>query len=378
MKNLHVGILVETEDTWGRNIVESVCRFGQKEKWTLLIGPRNEQGQLSLPRVWGGDGVIAAFRQPSTVQQLKQLQVPVVDVSSTLKKKDWFARVETDDRARAKMAVEHLVSRGIQHFACYAPSIGRYSDLRATEFKACVESAGYQCAMYTLDGQSEGGWLTNYAKAGQWLAKLPRPLGVFAGDPYPARQLIEICALDGIRIPDDVAILSGDDDELLCNVATPQISSIELASHRIGETAAKLLKRLMSGAQVSLHTRSIPPLRIRARQSTNLLAIDDPELVRMLRTIREHAKDGISVAEVANACCVSRRTLEQKFKEQLGRTPGEEIRRTKFENVRRLLLDTDKSIESIAYDSGFASGASLSQAFQKYFNETPGEYRRSR
>ena len=184
--------------------------------------------------------------------------------------------------------------------------------------------------------------------------------------------------MDSIRIPDDVAVLSGDDDELLCNVATPQISSIELASHRIGETAAKLLKRLMRGAPVPRRTRTIPPLRIRARQSTNLLAIDDPEVASMLQYIREHAKDGISVSDVARVCFVSRRTLEQRFREQLNRTPGEEIRRARFEHVRRLLLDTDKAIATIAFESGFASGASLSQAFQKHFGETPGQYRRSR
>ena len=242
-KHLHVGVLVETEDTWGRNIVESICRFGQKEKWTILIAPRDGLGKA---------------------------------------------------------------------------------------------------------------------------------------DPHPARQLVEICAIDGIRIPDEVAILAGDDDELLCNVATPQISSIELASHRIGETAAKTLKRLMDGAPVPLGIRSITPLRIRARQSTNLLAIDDPDLAKILQYIRDHAKDGIGVRDVARACCLSRRTLEKRFQERLGRTPGEEIRRARFDHVRLLLLDTNKSIAAIAFESGFASGALLCQSFQKLFGETPGQYRRSR
>lgn len=374
----HVGILVETEDTWGRNIVEAVCRFGQSEQWTILIGPRDGQGKLRLPSVWDGHGVIAALRQPSTVQHLKRLQVPVVDVSSTLDKQDWFARVHTDDRVRAAMALDHLTSRGIRHFACYAPSIGRYSSLRAVEFRASVEAAGYQCDMYTSDSQKGDGWLTNYARVSEWLARLPRPLGIFAGDPYPARQLVEICAMNSISIPDQVAVLSGDDDDLLCNVASPQISSVELASHMIGETAAKLLKRLMNGAPVPKRSRRIPPLRIRPRQSTNILAIDDPEMARVLEFIREHAHEGISVSEVAQACHISRRKLEQRFREQLNRTPGDEIRRAKFEYVRRLLLDSDKSIATIAFESGFASGASLSQAYQKYFKETPGQFRRSR
>lgn len=372
----HVGILVETEDTWGRSIVESICRFGQDAGWTVLIGPRDQQGRMRVPAIWNGHGVIAALRNRSAVGHVRKLQLPVVDVSSTMKKEDWLARVTTDDHARAKMAFEHLQSRGIKHFGCYAPSIGRYSDVRSREFQSVVEAAGFQCAMYAHDAGGAG-WLTNYTRAREWLAKLPRPLGVFAGDPYPARQLVEICSMESIRIPEDVAILAGDDDELLCNVASPRISSIELASHLIGDHAAKLLQRLMSGGPVPKRTKLIRPLRIRPRESTDVLAIDDPKIADALRFIRDHAREGIGVSDVARACCVSRRTLENRFREKLKRTPGEEIRRARFEYVRRLLLDTDKSIATIAYESGFASGASLSQMYQHYFGETPGNFRNS-
>lgn len=373
----HVCILMETEDTWGRKVAEAVCRFGQAAGWTILIAPRDGEGKLRLPRIWNGHGVIAALRNLSMIRHLKKKQAPVVDVSSTLKKESWFARVTTDDRVRAQLAVDHFTSRGIRHFACYAPSIGRYSDARAHEFKACVESRDADCATYSSVGRNKIGCLTNYTTAREWLKRLPKPVGIFAGDPYPARQLVEVCAMDSIQVPDDVAILSGDDDELLCNVASPQISSIELASNLIGETAARTLQRLMNGASIPQRTKKIPPLRIRPRQSTDMLAIDDSDLARALKYIREHAKDGISVADVVRNGCLSRRALEQRFRDKLNRSPGEEIRRARLEHVRRLLVDTDKSIATIALESGFASGISLSQAYQKYFGEAPGQFRKS-
>jgi len=241
-----------------------------------------------------------------------------------------------------------------------------------------VEAAGFTCQTYAHQKGEVGGWLTNYTKARQWLAALPKPLGVFAADAYPARQLAEICAASSIRVPDEVAVLSGDDDDLLCNVASPQLSSIELASHCIGETAASLLQKLINGATVPKSATQIPPLRVRPRHSTDILAIDDPKIVSVLRYIRDNAHRGISVADILREIPLSRRVLEQRFRKQLNRSPAEEIRRVRFEHVCHLLLDTDKSIATIANESGFAAGGGLSQAFQQRFNLTPGKFRQLR
>ncbi|TWT94693.1 AraC family transcriptional regulator [Stieleria varia] len=373
-----VGILVETDDSWGRNVVESVCRAARNNGWTVLIAPRDAQGRLRLPKVWKGDGIIASLRTTSLTRHVKQLKLPVVDVSAMVPKQSWFARVATDDNARARFAFDHLRNHGIANFACYAPPIGRYSDVRSESFVRTVTREGFQCALYQTDSDDQSGWLTNHANVQRWLARLPRPLGVFAADPYPARQLIEICTLEGIRVPDDVAILSGDDDELLCNVASPQISAIELASHRIGETAATILSRMMDGATTPKRTKWIAPLRVRSRHSTEILAIGDEEIAEILRYIRDHATEGINVADLTRAFPISRRRLEQRFRLLLKRSPAVEIRRVRLEHACRLLLDTDRSVSSIATESGLASGASLSQAFRQYIGVTPLEYRQGK
>lgn len=374
----HVGVLVETDDTWGRNVVESICRYGHAAGWSIVISPRDNEGKLRLPRIWSGHGVIAGLRNRSMIRHLKNLQVPIVDVSDTMQKESWFSRVTTDDRLRAKMAVEHFQSRGTKNFACYAPNIGRYSNVRAREFRASVERLGAECLIYRTAGDNSTIWLTNHTHAREWLLKLPKPVGIFAGDAHPARQLVELCAMNGISVPNEVAILSGDDDDLFCNVASPQISSVELASHRIGEVAAEMLQRQMRGGAVAQRTKRIPPLRIRARQSTDMLAIEDSELASAVEYIRDHSVTGITVTDVANFCNVSRRLLEQRFRDKLDRSPGEEIRRVRFEHVQRLLLDTEKNIATIAHETGFASGPSLSQAFQKHFGHSPNAFRKLR
>lgn len=377
-KQRQIGILIETDDSWGRNVVEAACRFGTEAGWALLIAPRDHQGRLRLPKGWQGNGVIVSLRNQASVRHVRNFGLPVVDVSMMVPKHDWLGRVATDDQARAAMALQHLRDRGLQNFACYAPPIGRYSDDRAKAFRQLVQQAGFECAMYRSRDEESSGWLTNYTKARQWLAKLPKPLGVFAADPYPARQLIEICATASIRVPDDVAVLSGDDDDLLCNVASPHISSVELASHRIGDTAARLLERLMNGARVPRNTVLVQPLRVRPRHSTDILAIDDPEIALVLQYIRDHAKDGIRVADLLRVFPISRRSLEQQFRQKVHRSPAEEIRRARFDHVCRLLLEFEKSMSTIAKESGFASAASLSQAFQKQFHQTPSQYRQLR
>lgn len=372
----HVGILIDTDDSWGRNIVKAICVYGRSKGWTVLISPRDSQGRMRLPKVWNGDGIIASLRTASSVRHVKNLGIPVVDVGIMVPKYDWLARVATDDAARGKMAFEHLRNRGLTHFACYAPPIGRYSDLRSTAFADAVSAGGFKCAMYEATSEDAAGWLTNYSNVRRWLATLPRPLGIFAADPYPARQLVEICSTESILIPDEVAVLSGDDDELLCNVALPQISAVELASHQIGETASQILERMMNGAAIAKREKLIPPLRVRARHSTEILAIPDDEIAEVLRYIRARATAGITVADLLKAFPISRRRLEQRFRAELNRSPAEEIRRVRMAHVGRLLLDSDKPISAIAAESGFATDASLSQAFCQYFGTPPGEYRR--
>lgn len=375
-RSQHVGILVETDDSWGRKVVEAVCRSGRSNGWTVLIAPRDSQGRLRVPKVWNGDGVIASLRTTSTVRHVKSLNLPVVDVGIMVPKYDWLARVATDDAARGKMAFEHLRDRGLTHFASYAPPIGRYSDVRSIAFADAVAAGGFECAMYEATRDDAAGWLTNYSNVRRWLATLPRPLGIFAADPYPARQLVEICSVESIRIPDEVAILSGDDDELLCNVASPQISAVELASHRIGETAARMLQKMMNGGAIGKVATLIPPLRVRARHSTDILAMPDDEIAEVLRYIRDQAPFGMTVADLLKTFPISRRRLEQRFRAELNRSPAEEIRRVRMAHVGRILLDSDKPITTIAVEAGFATGASLSQAFLQHFETTPGEYRR--
>ena len=210
----------------------------------------------------------------------------------------------------------------------------------------------------------------------RWLKSLPSPVAILTVDAHHGRQLAEICYLSGIRVPDEVAILAGDTDELMCDVCTPPLSSISLAGRRIGYEAAALLDRLMHGEKPERKTYRIPPLRVISRHSTDIMAIDDESVVRALRFIQTHAFQDIVVKDILNEVPVSRRSLEIQFQHYLGRSPAEEIRRVRLEKGRELLARSEMSIGEIAVACGFANSTRFGVSFRKKYDETPLAYRK--
>ncbi|MBA2113545.1 AraC family transcriptional regulator [Bremerella alba] len=376
--NRSVAVLVETYDSWGRNVVESIARYAQSARWSLVISPRDYDGRLRLPPQWNGDGVIAMLRDTAMVDHLRGAKVPVVDVDALLQDVSDVGRVVTDDHLRVSMAFNHFRDMNFQHFATYAPKVNRYPDWRSQLFQEVVEQAGFPCFDF-LDSCGENfGWLADSRKVADWIRQRPLPLAVFSPDPVPARQLAEICQWEDIRVPDEVGILAGDTDDLLCSIAFPPISSIELDCYQIGQEACLLLNELINGKTPPNQPTCIAPLRVIPRHSTEILAVSDQELAEVLRFIRARACENIRVKDILEVVPISRRRLEQKFRTLLGRSIAEEIRRVRLDHARQLLIETTLATSVIAIKCGFSSGVELAHAFRKYHGIRPTDLRKRR
>ncbi|RCS54042.1 helix-turn-helix domain-containing protein [Bremerella cremea] len=369
-----VAVLIETDDTWGRTVVRAIGKYAAENHWRLLIAPRDAQQRLRLPRNWQGDGVIAHMRTRTLVNHLRRAGLPTVDVSIMYPDEQWVGRVITDDTVRSEMALNHFRERGIEHFACYAPQMGRYSPQREMLFVQAVREAGYACETFRAKGVREG-WSIDPGPVLNWLSQLKRPLGLFASDPYPARQIADICESAGLRIPDEIAILAGDDDDLICNLGFPSLSAVQLACGALGRSAAALLSKLMEGEPIPKQPTKISPLQVCARHSTDLLAINDSELQAILRYIHENIAQGIQVKQVLREFAISRRHLEQRFRSELGRSPAELIRGLRLDMAKRVLIETDLSIAEASHLCGFTSTAHFSVAFQQQFGAPPSVWR---
>ncbi|MCC5022157.1 MAG: substrate-binding domain-containing protein [Candidatus Synoicihabitans palmerolidicus] len=213
-------------------------------------------------------------------------------------------------------------------------------------------------------------------KLEQWVAQLPKPIGIFACYDIRGQQLLDACRNLGVAVPEEVAVIGVDDDDLLCQLAFPPLSSVQPNARLTGYTATALLDAMMNGAAREAVEVRIPPLGVTPRQSTDILAVSDAIVVQALRFIREHACDPIAVTDVLARVPVSRRVLEKRFEKSVGYSPHAEIVAVRMNRVKELLLETDMSLEMIAARTGFEHPEYLTVMFKREVGEPPGRFRK--
>ena len=378
-RQLEIAVLVETDNSWGRSIIQGVADFAAKYgPWNLLIDPRDYSRRWALPERWRGDGVVARISSPPQLEEIAETGLPTVNVDDIYDQLDSVGNVRTDETVRAKMALDHFREKGQQSFAYYAPPSNEYSRSREKAFLAVLGDAGFECHVYKpgyrvsrrIDRDEQ------HNRVLRWLRLLPRPVAILAVDARRGRELAEVCAIENIAVPDEVAILAGDSDDLLCELSIPQLSSILVASQRIGYEAARLLYRIIEGDSWQPAPVLIPPIGVVSKQSTDALAIDDPLIVQAMRYIQVHAFQGIVVDDILREVPVSRRYLELKFKQYFGRLPAEAIRELRLDRGKELLSQSDHSVDAIASMCGYAGATQFGVAFRKKFGETPLAFRK--
>jgi LacI family transcriptional regulator len=277
-----------------------------------------------------------------------------------------------------RMAADHLLDRGFQQFAFCGFTGHEWSRKRADGFVKRVRSAGFPCVPYESPwgGPDAPAWEKEQAAIGRWLTMLSKPLGVMACNDVRGQHVLDACQRSGICVPDEVAVVGVDDDEVLCELCNPPLSSVTPNAQRIGYEAAALLAQLMAGAAPDVQEQLIEPVGVTTRQSSDVLAIDNPQIAAAIRHIREHACRGLSVPELLKYVPLSRTVLERQFRKYLGRSPQAEIRAVQLKRARELLVQTDMGLRHIARLVGFEHPEYLSVVFKRESGETPGEYRR--
>jgi LacI family transcriptional regulator len=370
-----VALLIETSNAYARGLLKGVVRYiGEHAPWSLQVREhsRGDDSSTWLAR-WDGDGIIARIETARIARAVLAKRLPTVDVSAA-RLAPGIPWVETDDGAVAALAAGHLLERGLRQLAFCGDARFNWSRWRQAHFVEHVRAAGRECHVYSPRGTAPS-VNAESERLRRWLKSLPRPVGIMAAYDLRGQQVLDACRDAGIAVPEEVAIIGVDDDELLCHLATPPLSSVIPDTAGAGYRAAALLDGMMLGARPSMEAHLIPPLGVAARQSTDLLALSDEHVANAVRFIRAHACEGIDVGDVVRVSPLSRRVLEQRFLRALGHTPRREILTARLRRVERLLSDTDLPFHQIAERTGFRHAEYLSVAFKRETGRTPSHYR---
>ncbi len=363
-----IGLALDGRDSFSRSVRIGACRYGLPGQDWVTRGVRADPQGIALLIQWGVDGYIVGVGDAETVAAVHALGKPAINIRGRCDTD--LPRVGVDDPAIGRLAAEHYLDNGFTRFAFIGSATDRYADHRLAGFTQRLAAEGHAPLTFrghTLDPADD-------KTLRDWLQTLPTATGVFAADDRWALRASELAREAGLIVPDDVALLGVDDDEM-CRMTWPPLSSIALPSEKVGYEAARMLDRMIHG-EPAPPDLLLPPLGVIARQSTALAAVDDPDVAAALRFIRENAHRPIGVPDVVANTTINRRWLEVSFRRNIGRTILQEVQRVRIDMASRLLRETDMSMAQIASATGIGSAQRLAILFGKKAGMTPTDYRR--
>ncbi|MEM7473529.1 MAG: DNA-binding transcriptional regulator [Planctomycetota bacterium] len=375
----HVALIVETSSAYGRDLLSGIVRFMRMHhEWSVFLEQR-DLWKKPPPWLndWRGDGIISRATTPSLLQAIAKTRVPLVEVTDR-----WgdskLPQVRSDDEGIGRMGAEHLVERGFVRFGFCGFQGEAWSERRESAFIERVSTLTQaECSRFSSQwqGPSALSWEAEMETLVSWLKGMTPPFAIMACNDVRGQHVIDACSELGLSVPEQVAVVGVDNDELLCRVCSPPLSSVIPNAEMVGYKAAEILAKLMDSETINDRIQLIQPLGVSTRQSTDVVAIDDREVAAALRYIRENACRGLSVEEVVRNSSISRSTLERQVRKYLGRTPQEEIRNVQIKRAQELMLTTELSAEQISIICGLEYPEYFYTVFKRVSGVTTTEFR---
>ncbi len=374
-----IALLMGQEFGYCRGVLRGIHAYAiQKGNWVFRDAPANLQ-IIDALREWKPHGIIAYIYDREIARRVLALRKPLVNTTNALL--DLKAPlVQMDHRSAGRLAAEHFLQRGFKNFGYFGSAWTGFSKQREEGFRQALAEAG--CALSSCYIEFlprpilESSWKNEDRQMSRWLCGLPRPAAVLASNDLSARHLAEICRELGLQVPEDVALVGVDNDELECLLCHPPLSSVVNPAQEIGYQAAGLLDQLLSGQRPPQTTIVVAPNHIITRQSSDITAIADADVADAVAFIRDHLAERISVATVVKHFGTGRRDLERRFHRCLGRTMLQVIQRARIDRAKQFLAETDLPLPLVARRSGFSNAQRLAVVFRQVTGLTPTAYRR--
>ena len=377
-----VGVRVPSWASFTRPIFRGIVDFiRNNEQWQIqtLVDSTNEMAPVLIDENWRGDGLILFRFSEEEAKIFKQCKIPVVNLSAECLGKG-FPTVIPNNFEIGKQAAQHMLTLGLKNFSYWGDPSRNYSIERGSAFEKQINSAGFDCIKVQIEPDHlpwDGRWVKMHERIVKELDRLPKPVGIFAKDDMLGSNIIRICNEVGILVPEEVAVMGTNADEVFCQISTPPLSSVAYPGESVGYEAARLLSKMMNGQYIKNdHLVTMPIRDIVARESTNTFAIDDLVVTQAVQYIRAVAPVyPIHVSEVAARSSLSLSGFNKHFVQLMGHTPKEEIKRVRLAKLQTLLKNSNEKISHIAIDMKFGSPEELSRFFKRETGMVPKEYR---
>ena len=374
-------LLTDFSSGYSRNLLKGIVRYSKEVgNWSFQRMPLyyrmlyGENGVVEWAKKWQADAIIAQLTDVN-IELLNDLNIPII-VQNYRDRNKAVSNLTGDYFNTGVMAAKFFLNRGYRNFAFYGFKGAIWSRERADGYSHEIEKQGYKLAVLENDNKDKEEWSYNHTVLGNWLQSLPKPVALFACDDHFALQISETCNVYNINVPDDIAILGVDNDDLLCNISDPSLSSIVLDVENGGYNAGKLLHQLITKEITEPFNIVVNPLIIERRKSTEKYAVSDKNIRTILNYIEKNYANHLSVEELVEQVPLSRRVLEKKFKEETGESLYQYIQNYRIDQFTRLLITTDYSLFEAALQSGFENYKNVSRVFRKYKSLSPAEYRK--
>jgi LacI family transcriptional regulator len=332
-----------------------------------------EKEVMKWARRWKADAIIAQFSDVD-VSALLNLKIPII-VQNYRDRIPGVCNLTGDYVGTGHMAAEYLVKQGFKNFAYYGIGEPVWSRERFAGFQENLTEKGFTVHRFFEMSSIKESWAQDFDKIGKWLKSLPKPVALFACDDYYALHISETCKIYDIQVPDEVAILGVDNDELLCNISTPPLSSIHIDAENGGYTAGHVLHELIQKNISVPFNISVPPLQVIGRESTEKYVIKDKFVLQTIEYIGANYTSPISVSDLLKLVPISRRVFEKRFLLNTGTSIYQFIQNYRIERFASKLITTDRTIEDLAISCGFEDYKNISRVFMRYKLLTPSQFR---
>ena len=379
---LRLLIISDFTEAFPSKLLSGIVRYSRrKEQWVICRMPPAYKSHIGIPGVvkwakdWGADAVIGQFEQTDEVGLFAKNGI--VCVAQDFKKRfKNIPNITADYIGTGRMAARYYLERGFRNFGFFGFNDVCWSDERCEGFRKEVERSRTGSKVYVYNMQDiDRLWYYERDRLREWLQTLPKPIGIMACDDNQGNNLVEACHSAGVKIPSEVSVLGVDNDELLCDLGSTALSSIQVDIEEGGYRTAELIETLVTNPDAAVGDVVLNPVKVVERISTAAFATDDVQIQKAVKFIHQNYQKKISVKDVMEEVALSRRLLERRFKSVTGQTLYQYISDQKIKHFAEMLLSTSDQVINIALSLGENDTKSISRRFKQIYGCSPNEWR---